>query len=343
MRRQLARRRWVLVASGATLATMLLVVAVAWAATLHVTVRGSSNANLAWIACPPSGVCVAEGEIQAISLTTLVAPVSRAGQEGKEVAITGAAGDYGVACPAANFCVALAYDPSNTRFLVAIPVKDGVPQTRVVLPNSARPVSCGGSCSISHSNGVFNLDYEGIARDYVLGGGDGQCVSASLCFVLSVTGRPGPVKVTTVNHGRVERTSSDAADVIPLEMACQNATECVAVGDAGETNSPGVLATVTDGRVGQVQRVPRSAGYESVNCTRAACLAFFIAKSLQASLMVPIVNGVVGTAITTKISMSNAACGRRTCLGLGEVLGGGKEGTANYAYSKIITFTYSAG
>ena len=341
MRPRLRRGRGqALTALAAVLASTLLVVAVAWAATLHVTVYGQSSVGLAWLACPPSGVCLAEGEIHHSSHTLALAPVSRAGKQGKEVAINTATGPLGVACPAANFCLALAYDSSNTRLLVAVPVRGGVAQPPVVLPRSARSVSCGAGCSVSHSNGVFDVFhvvYRQIARDYVLSAGRGQCVSASLCYVLS-SGTQGPVDITTVSHSRIVRTSSQAANVIPLDMACQNATYCVVIGDAGfGINSPGVLATVTDGQVGQVQRVPGSVVYETVSCSPTICFAFFHGKSSRPqSLMIPIINGVVGTAVITKIAMNTAVCSGNTCLGLGVTLDRGFE-------SRIIKFTYSSG
>jgi hypothetical protein len=64
------------------------------------------------------------------------------------------------------------------------------------------------------------------------------------------------------------------------------------------------------------------------------CFALFTAKSQHASLM-PNINGVVGTAITTKIEMVGAVCGSSTCFGLGGVFRGGRW------HDKLITLTYS--
>lgn len=331
---------------GGGFACGLLAVAIAWASTLRVRIDGPIPTNLSALACPPSGVCVAEGGSGYYGRLFL-APVSRAGKKGKEVTLNNLVGT-GIACPSANFCVAIGYTALRPFHGVIIPVRNGSPGRPIVWPRELLGLSCGSppSCwATTVGNHMLHIVGGRVVHDYRLPvptGQSGACVSASLCYELGATRL---WKVLTISNGRVLRTSTNGpSNNFPLEMRCQTATYCVIAGeDIGPRGeSPGLLATVSNGQVGPLQRVPGTNGLQGLNCSATICFAFWTGTHGYPSVMVPIANGVAGKPISTNFGMSGAVCRQSTCLALGGVFGGPKDGLAHYFYDKILTFTYSA-
>jgi hypothetical protein len=100
-------------------------------------------------------------------------------------------------------------------------------------------------------------------------------------------------------------------------VSCPTATTCVAVGN--NFAHQGVFTTVTKGVPGPVQVVTAAQFLWGIACTSLAhCLAVGYSASAAAGVVVPISNGVVGTAVDYPIGLLGVACPDATnCMAVG--------------------------
>jgi hypothetical protein len=301
-------------------------------------VRGAASVGL--LACPPAGSCVSEGEVGDHATTVL--SVSRTGRVGHITRVPNANGAFGLACPSANFCLALAQADSPATSAVVIPIRSGVPgAVEFVADSYLASISCGSrrSCWAFGGNPrryvgrIVHIVSGRIVHQYTVPGtmvGGGSCVSASRCIELGVS--PGSrLKVLTLDSGRVTHTTRWTAPA-PYQadgVACQSATDCVVISSASDPRTGsglgGALATVTDGRLGPLQRIKGTIAMYSLTCSPTACFA--IGGRRGHEVVVPIVNGSVGEPIGVKLGLSVQVCGKQSCWG--------------FSVGKMSRFTYS--
>jgi hypothetical protein len=307
----------------------------AFAATVRITAtsRIPSNLGLGNLACPPSGQCVATGVGPFPAYVLKIAPISRGGKLGRVVTEPAASYPDGLACPTSNFCLATALSADSRGRGYIFPIHNGVPGVPQVLDQiGIGSLACGGPASCWAFGGLNTGTRAGRALHIVNGrlvhiydipaadAGFAACISADRCLMLGAT------KLVSFDNGRIVGLSPLPASSIKLYgIGCQNSTTCTVVGypTTGRGVPTGaVVASVSGGRIGPLVPVKGvGGGLAHIDCSPTVCLAFGSTRNANGQeVMVPIVDGVVGTPIP--VNVSDAVCTARGCLALGSVRNG---------------------
>lgn len=328
-------RAWLVVGGVVVAVALSAAAALGFAIRTTVTSRIPGNLGLGNLACPPSGTCIATGVGPFPAYLMKIATISREGKLGRVVTEPAASVGEGNVCPTSNFCLATALSADSRGRGYIFPIRNGVPGTPEVLDQiGIGSISCGSPASCWAFGGVNTGARAGRALHIVNGrlvhiydipaadAGFAACTSAERCLLLGTT------KLVSFDNGRVVGLSPLPHSSIRLVgVGCQDTKTCTVVGytDTGPHEVPtgAVIANVTGGRIGPLIPVRGvGGGLTHIDCSPAVCFAFgFTSNENGKDVMVPIVNGTVGTPISNS-SVGDAVCRAGLCIAMGSVRNG---------------------
>jgi hypothetical protein len=194
-----------------------------------------------------------------------------------------------VACPSPSVCIAMGFDSASNTTLTVI--TDGIPGPTQLIPGF----------------GLTNL----------------TCASPTSCFAVGTSNLEGAfVPITNGVAGPLQAVPGTR---ILYDVACSNATSCLAIGSefANPNRFPpgtAVVVPITDGIAGPPQLVPGAGVLLHLSCPSAtSCVAIGRTNDVQ-GVVVPITNGVAGpTQVVAGTDYINAiACpSPSTCVAVG--------------------------
>jgi hypothetical protein len=245
-------------------------VAVAVAAvngTVHVV---PGTGYLRSFACPSRGSCIAAGAISKGGLLGggVVVPVS-GGKPGAAEAVRGSVVFGSVACPSPKHC--LAVGGTNTAGAV-VPITGGRPGKLVTVQGTG--------------------DVYGVS-----------CGSASSCWATAINSQSTQAELVHIVNGAVAKvdglkgsnpfmfSGSEGGAPSPF---CTSATSCLAVGTGGQSNGPGLVLTLANGKISASHTVSGVEHFYGLGCASASyCIA--VGAGAKGAVEVPVVNGKPGT------------------------------------------------
>lgn len=204
----------------------------------------------------------------------------------------------GVACPAANSCLAVgekAINVSENSYEgVVVPVSRGKPGTpaavaetdllsAVACPSASLCIAVGGYGSYGQDGAIVLIKHGKAGAPievpgYYLGGIG--CGSSTVCWAtgLPVSGTGGGVLIRVTNLGttQIHKLSFDpyCGEGCSVSPVCRSATACLLGGTSNlaSVNGSGVVAAASDGRITAVHKVPALSSVAGLFCsTETAC------------------------------------------------------------------------